>query len=173
MTIKCPFCHATHVVNTVFCSECGNYLLHDDHRKTDPLETDEIGWVGDKTNNSRQVSTSHARVRPIAIQLKIGPGKRELEVGLDKVIHIGRVDPTTTVFPEVDLTEDGSLAKSVSRRHARILRQDDTVVLEDLGSINGTFINGKRLDPYMPEMLKDGDKVQLGKMPIDIKIQPR
>lgn len=168
--IKCPFCQATHVDNTVFCSECGNYLLEDEQRKTDPLKTDEMGWIGGKTDSFRRPSSLQS-ARPVAIQLKIGTEAREIEINLDKVINIGRVDPTATVFPEIDLTEDGSLAKSVSRRHARILKQENAVVLEDLGSINGTFINGKRLDPYIPETLKDGDKLQLGKIPIDVKIR--
>ena len=46
--IKCPFCGTTHVANTLFCSECGTYLLEDDRRGTDPLGTDEIGWVGEE-----------------------------------------------------------------------------------------------------------------------------
>ena len=46
MMVKCPFCGATYVANTVFCSGCGNYLLEDSERKTDPLRNGEIGWVG-------------------------------------------------------------------------------------------------------------------------------
>lgn len=171
--IKCPFCQATHVANTIFCSECGNYLLQDNQRKTDPLETEEVGWVGENKVSSQPPppSSSPQATQPVSVHLKIGSGKREIKMRLDKVIHIGRIDPKATVFPEIDLSEDGSLAKSVSRRHARILKQDDEIVLEDLGSINGTFINGKRLDPYLPETLKDGDKIQLGKVPIEITLQ--
>jgi pSer/pThr/pTyr-binding forkhead associated (FHA) protein len=61
----------------------------------------------------------------------------------------------------------------VSRRHARILKQGGMVVVEDMGSINGTFINGKRLDPYLPEVLNDGDILQLGKLKIEVKIRKR
>jgi pSer/pThr/pTyr-binding forkhead associated (FHA) protein len=74
------------------------------------------------------------------------------------------------VFPEIDLSADGDLAKSVSRRHARILKQRNKVLVEDLGSINGTFINGKKLVPYLPETLSDGDLLQLGKLPVEIRI---
>lgn len=116
--------------------------------------------------SSRQIA------KPIAIQLKIGADKkREVEVNLNKTINLGRVDPTATVFPEVDLTDEGPPAKSVSRRHARILRRENTVVLEDLGSINGTFVNGRKITPYVPVTLQDGDIMQLGRIPIEVAIQ--
>jgi len=50
------------------------------------------------------------------------------------------------------------------------LKREGTVVVEDLGSINGTFINGKRLAPYLPEMLNDGDSLQLGRLLIEVKL---
>jgi hypothetical protein len=168
--VKCPFCHATHVDNTIFCSECGNYLLQDDKRETDPLDLDETGWMGETTDVHGIVSPFQHQAGPRTIRLKIGDSKREVEVLLDKVIHLGRVDPASNVFPEVDLTRDDPLAKSISRRHIRILKQGDMVVVEDLGSINGTFINGKRLDPYLPELIADGDKLQLGRLLIEVKI---
>ena len=43
-------------------------------------------------------------------------------------------------------------------------------MVEDLGSINGTFINGKRLAPYLPEALHDGDQLQLGKLLIEVEL---
>jgi pSer/pThr/pTyr-binding forkhead associated (FHA) protein len=44
-------------------------------------------------------------------------------------------------------------------------------MVEDLGSTNGTLLNGIRLDPYMPETLKDGDQLQLGKLLIEVKLR--
>ena len=168
--IKCPFCHATHVANTIFCSECGHYLLEDENRQTDPLETVEVISEKEIADESEIAALFQQDFKPRAIQLKIGPHKRQVEIPLNKAIMLGRVDPGSNVFPEIDLTEDRPLSKSVSRRHARILQQEGIVVLEDLASVNGTFINGKRLDPYLPETLNSGDTMHLGKLPIEIKI---
>jgi len=44
------------------------------------------------------------------------------------------------------------------------------VIIEDQDSINGTFINAKKLTPYLPETLKDGDILHLGMVPIEVKI---
>lgn len=171
--VKCPFCKTVHVDNTIFCSECGNYLLEDASRKTDPLDIDETGWAGDVTDAAKTAPPFDPGTRPLAIRLKIGPNHREVEMPLDKVIHIGRVDPASNVFPEVDVTNDGAQASSVSRRHVKISRQAGMVVVEDMGSVNGTYINGKRLDPYLPEALNDGDTLQLGRFMIEVEIRKR
>ena len=167
--IKCPFCQTLHVENTLFCSECGTYLLEDDKRGTDPLGTSEIGWVGDSAEEADAQSRFQG-TGPLSIRLNIGDRRRQVEVPLNKAIHMGRLDPASDVFPEIDLTEDNGLEKGVSRRHARILKREGTVVVEDLGSINGTFINGKRLAPYLPEMLNDGDSLQLGRLLIEVNL---
>jgi pSer/pThr/pTyr-binding forkhead associated (FHA) protein len=171
--VKCPFCGTIHVANTVFCGECGSYLLEDDQRKTDPLEKSMAAWLGKAGNESEEESSQPEEVYQGAIRLKIGHRKREVEVKLDKEVNIGRVDPSSTVFPEVDLTNDEDALKSVSRRHARIFLRDSAVRLEDLGSINGTHVNGRKLDPYMPEVLHDGDILQLGRVSIEVNLMPQ
>jgi hypothetical protein len=50
---------------------------------------------------------------------------------------------------------------AVSRRHARILHQDGAFLLEDLGSPNGVYLNGKRVEA--PGALKEGDVIELGR----------
>ena len=129
--IKCPFCGTTHVANTLFCSECGTYLLEDDRRGTDPLGTDEIGWVGEGEEEPES-SPVVKGTGPLAVRLRIGESGREVEASLNKAIHLGRLDPASDVFPEIDLTNDNGLERGVSRRHARILKREGTVVVEDL-----------------------------------------
>jgi serine/threonine-protein kinase len=77
--------------------------------------------------------------------------------------HIGRWDPDGGAFPEIDLTADDPEAK-ISRKHARIYVQDGEFFLEDLGSLNGTYVNrGPRLLPGSPQTIKEGDEVVMGK----------
>ena len=83
---------------------------------------------------------------------------------------LGRLDATRGVFPDVDLTLDGGLEGGVSRRHARIQRQRTQFFIEDLGSANGTFLNGQRLTPYLPHPLHDGDELQLGRVRIQVAV---
>lgn len=76
---------------------------------------------------------------------------------------IGRWDADNGIFPDVDLDAHDSDAK-VSRRHARIVRNNGSYFIEDLGSTNGTYVNrGRRLLPGNAQMLNDGDEVIVGK----------
>jgi pSer/pThr/pTyr-binding forkhead associated (FHA) protein len=77
---------------------------------------------------------------------------------------IGRADPVSGFFPEVDLTPHGALDNGVGRKHARLFVQSGQILLEDLDSTNGTKINGQKLAPRQPQTLRDGDQVALGSM---------
>ena len=171
--IKCQFCQTVHVDNTIFCSECGYYLLENTGRETDPLDTIEVRDEDSRANDAGLMGSLQRAGESLAIRLKIGARQREIEMPLNVITHLGRVDAAASVFPEVDLSDDSDASHGVSRRHARILKQSGMVVVEDMGSINGTFVNGKRLDPYLPEVLNDGDLLQLGKLKIEVKIKKR
>ena len=82
----------------------------------------------------------------------------------DPVIQIGRADSQTSRIPTLDLTAEGGQQAGVSRQHARILHQPDGYYVEDLGSINGTFINRRRLTPGQPTEVSDRDEIRLGNM---------
>jgi pSer/pThr/pTyr-binding forkhead associated (FHA) protein len=102
--------------------------------------------------------------------LRIGDRAREVNIPLNKPVHMGRLDPASNIFPEVDLTNDGGVEKGVSRRHARILKRGAKIYIEDLGSSNGTFVNGQKLSPYFPEALTNGDSLRLGGLEIEVAL---
>ncbi|CAM4182297.1 FHA domain-containing protein [Corallococcus exiguus] len=74
-------------------------------------------------------------------------------------ITIGRQEGNT-----IRLTE-----RNVSRRHARLVRLNGHVVLEDLGSYNGTRINGERVAGQLP--LKEGDLIQIGDYDLALQVE--
>ena len=76
---------------------------------------------------------------------------------------IGRWDPDAGAFPEIDLDAEDVDAK-ISRKHAVIYREGNNLELEDLGSLNGTFVNrGPRLKEGERHPLKTGDEIVIGK----------
>jgi pSer/pThr/pTyr-binding forkhead associated (FHA) protein len=75
---------------------------------------------------------------------------------------IGRKDWETEENADVDLTPYDGWERGVSRRHAALYRNSQVVTLVDLKSTNGTFINGTRLIPYQPRLLREGDEVRFG-----------
>jgi CRP-like cAMP-binding protein len=75
---------------------------------------------------------------------------------------IGRRDPVTGIDPDIDLTPvDGQ--RSISRRHAKIYRRDGKFyAAEEIGTMNGTFVNGVRLETGVPVEIKAGDELRFG-----------
>jgi len=75
---------------------------------------------------------------------------------------IGRADPVTGILPDIDLTPVDQ-NRSVSRRHAKILRSGDEYhVLEEVGTVNGTYVNDQRIPTGVPVTMHNGDLVKIG-----------
>jgi CRP-like cAMP-binding protein len=75
---------------------------------------------------------------------------------------IGRADPVTGILPDIDLTSVDT-NRSVSRRHAKILKSGNEYhVLEEVGTVNGTYVNEQRIPTGVPVTLHDGDLLKIG-----------
>ena len=75
---------------------------------------------------------------------------------------IGRADPVTGILPDIDLTPV-DLNRSVSRRHAKIVkRSGEYCVLEEVGTVNGTYVNDQRIPTGVPVTLHSGDQLKIG-----------
>jgi hypothetical protein len=85
---------------------------------------------------------------------------------------VGRWDPETGAFPEVDLDQDDPEAK-ISRKHALIRFEAGKITVEDIGSLNGTYVNRQpRLMPGNPVELKTGDEIIIGKTFLKLIVEP-
>ena len=85
-----------------------------------------------------------------------------LEVEWADSLTIGRRDPVTGIQPSVDLTGLDQ-ERSVSRRHAKLERRGRRLYLvEDLGTTNGTFVNGERISPGAPVEVESGALLRFG-----------
>jgi hypothetical protein len=166
--IKCSVCQAEHPENTLFCDECGSYLQGGNQKETDPLAAAEVTWM---EREATIEAPEEEVISPVSLKLSIPDSGRDVELPLTKEVNIGRLDPASASFPDIDLTSDGGLEKGVSRRHAKITRRGSEVFIEDLGSINGTFLNRKKLTPYLPQALKSGDELQLGRLILQVSFQ--
>jgi CRP-like cAMP-binding protein len=75
---------------------------------------------------------------------------------------IGRIDPVTGILPDIDLTSVDA-NRSVSRRHAKIIRSgNEFCVLEEVGTVNGTYVNDQRIPTGAPVMIHNGDAIKIG-----------
>jgi len=93
------------------------------------------------------------------IHLKSG---MEFFLSLGPETMIGRKDPVTGINPDIDLTPVDT-QRSISRRHSKIYRRGGKYYLaEEIGTMNGTFVNGTRLETGVPAEVRPGDEVRCG-----------
>ena len=82
---------------------------------------------------------------------------------------IGRKDPVTGIYPDVDLAPLDA-QRSISRRHARIERRAGKLFLtEEIGTMNGTFVNGERLETGVPTEVRAGDRLRFGVVDLELR----
>ncbi len=77
---------------------------------------------------------------------------------------IGREDPVSNIYPDIDLTPHNGEDYGVSRMHAKIYIQGGQYLVEDLNSTNSTYINRQKLAAKTPTAVKDGDEIRFGKV---------
>ncbi|MCU0494193.1 MAG: protein kinase [Chloroflexaceae bacterium] len=100
---------------------------------------------------------------PPVARLSIRSPRGSWEIKLERMpCRIGRRDPRQHHYPEVDLAEyDRGIA---SRNHATIQRDGDFYSLVDLGSTNGTQLNGVAVPARVPQRLRQGDRIKIGEV---------
>jgi hypothetical protein len=90
-----------------------------------------------------------------------------LSLSLDKPIVLGR-----KILPgneeRLDLSEFNAFQHGISRRHCQLQRQGKRLILMDLGSSNGTYLNDERLLPYTHYIVAHGDYLVLGTLGLEI-----
>jgi len=183
--IKCARCETENDKSAQYCDECGSPLKNAGKldapgqsagSTTLEKESDASVYAVEQVISGaswvKEIGNSNPAAKPARAKLIIERGRTAgKEFPLDAAeMNIGRWDADNGIFPDVDLDSDDPEAK-VSRRHARILREDNRFLIEDLGSTNGTFVNrGRRLLPGSRQQLEDGDEIIVGKTFLRFKI---
>lgn len=160
----CPYCGHDNREGTLFCEECGQTLFSDTPVIT---ATRQLQNVPDELGMKATWGTARFN-REASIIVHIRDAAEPIVLQPQKETILGRLDPTSQTGPDLDLTPFGALEKGISRTHASIRRREDTLTIVDLGSINGTYLNGQRLTPEQPRVLRDGDEIRLGQLVIHI-----
>jgi pSer/pThr/pTyr-binding forkhead associated (FHA) protein len=107
---------------------------------------------------------------PYAVELFVTGDDAPIILLSSEIVVLGR-SKSTEAEQHLDLSKYGASALGVSRRHATIRFSDEDCLLEDLGSSNGTWLNGNRLTAYKPHPLQNGDVVRLGQLILFVYFQ--
>ena len=170
-SVPCPACGALNLPGELFCQSCGVVLAPIsaqppplprplDRQEKTPAPAPVGADLG--VRPARSGSTISSSVRGKLRQRDTGR-VCEFPTGKPQLL-VGRSDIAEGFFPDVDLEPFEGENMGVSRRHALLTTRGDAVYLEDLNSTNFTFLNHQLLVPGQPQMLKDGDIIQLGQL---------
>jgi hypothetical protein len=148
MAVHCHECGFVNPEGANYCQKCGAYLARPEggqHPTTMTYQVDDEGEM--KPVDIEEVV--HQKGAALVIRSGGGRAGESFTVEGDR-LSIGRT-PEAEIFLD-DVT--------VSRNHALVVRRRDGLYIDDLGSLNGTYVNRQRIESHQ---LADGDEIQVGK----------
>ncbi len=166
--IICSNCQHENVSGTLFCVECGAQLEGVETLTTQAITQEQIVDDLKKTPAGGEPPSSPANSW---LSLHLMDSGKILPLATRNEFTMGRLSEGQPIMPDIDLTPYQAYASGVSRLHAVVKRDSERVVIMDLGSSNGTYLNGRRLNPHTEEILKHGDVVALGKLKIQVLLR--
>jgi predicted RNA-binding Zn-ribbon protein involved in translation (DUF1610 family) len=144
--VYCPECGFQNPEAANYCSKCGALLVRDESGSDTTMS-----YTHEEGEEEAAAIAEEIKTEGPALVVRSGGGRAGEHFLLEKErITVGR-SPDCDIFLD-DVT--------VSRRHALVLRRDGQFFIEDQGSLNGTFLNRRRIESGQVE---DGDELQIGK----------
>jgi pSer/pThr/pTyr-binding forkhead associated (FHA) protein len=142
--MHCPECGFVNPEGANYCQKCGAFLAEREGDTTAAYQLDETGEL-------RPVDIEEVVAEGATLAIRSGGGRAGEVFELEgEQMRIGR-SPDAEVFLD-DVT--------VSRNHALVVRRRDGLYVDDLGSLNGTYVNRRRIESHK---LANGDELQVGK----------
>lgn len=172
--IICPSCQHEEMYGTLFCSECGTQLTN---LKPSPAKTAVYPGEGPVTASKTTQEREPPQKPPseslpgTLVSLKVLESGTIIPLEGGQEFTLGRVSGNQPILPDIDLTPYRAYECGVSRLHATIKIEKKAVTVTDLGSANGTQLNGRKISPHAPQPIKNEDNLTLGKFKIQVLIR--
>lgn len=132
-----------------------------------PVHTSLLGQFNKPSPLERQEDASD--FIPWVIEFRVVGTPDIIQAPMGERLIIGRTDPEQRNFPDIDLTPYEGRSLGVSRQHVCIEARDNRITLTDLGSANGTCVNGHLIPAQQATRIHDGDRIRLGKLEMQLR----
>jgi pSer/pThr/pTyr-binding forkhead associated (FHA) protein len=143
--VYCPECGFQNPETANYCSKCGSLLVREESGETT------MAFTPDEADEEGQPELADFGIKGPALVVRSGGGRA------GETFPLGTEETTIGRSPDCDIFLDDV---TVSRRHAVVKRKSNQLEIEDLGSLNGTFLNRRRIESGE---LSDDDELQIGK----------
>lgn len=168
--IVCSNCKHTNLDGAMFCAECGAQLVGKENLVTQNITTKQFEEASKERPPSSDVYQPFDGSDAWGSLHLLDTGQ-VLPLSVRNEFTMGRISEGQPIMPDIDLSPYQAYAAGVSRLHGVIKRDGNRVIFMDLGSANGTYINGKRLTPNVEQVLNHGDIVALGKLKMQVLVR--
>jgi hypothetical protein len=145
MPVHCPECGFVNAEGANYCQKCGAFL--GEGGKGDTTEVYQV----DEAGEIRPVDLDEVTGEGATLVIRSGGGRS------GEAFNVGGERMTIGRSPEAEIFLDDV---TVSRNHALLVRRRDGLYIDDLGSLNGTYVNRRRIESHR---LQNGDELQVGK----------
>jgi hypothetical protein len=165
--IVCPTCQHQEYPGALFCSKCGAQLVQAKGAGSTTAIYTSI------PESASQIETPSfppppSEFKDASVALLILDLEQTIFLDIKKEFSLGRATAGQPIVPDVDLSPYNAYETGVSRLHASLNIASRPITIQDLGSVNGTRVNGKKLAPHSSTSLSNGDILTLGKLKIQI-----
>lgn len=153
---RCPNCGEFFTPGQEQCTGCGSLLGKPIYPVTDPVKRPSMVIAIKRTGKLRFPPGA-------TLVFQFLPFGQCVASSIDDSLALGRRRAYNGA-DFLDLTEFNGLEQGVSRRHCVLRRQDEHLLIRDLGSTNGTFLNGEQLKPNTDYKVAHGDRIILARL---------
>lgn len=168
--IVCPNCQHQEYTGALFCSKCGaQFVQPQGAGSTTAIYTS----IPDTAIQIETPSfpTPPSDIKDTWVALSIFDTDEVIFLHSSEEFSMGRATAGQPIVPDIDLAPYNAYETGVSRLHASINITNRPITVQDLGSVNGTRVNGKKLAPHSTTSLSHGDILTLGKLKIQVLIK--
>jgi hypothetical protein len=172
--ISCPNCRHEEISGALFCSECGSRLVAGNLPTTQNLphgSSDSLTFQVRPKSPPAAVQESVTTQEEAVISLHLVESGQIMNLSGQSGYTIGRAADGQFILPDVDLSNFQAFAQGVSRLHSALKINNQRVYITDLGSSNGTRVNGQKIVANVDFPLNHGDVIALGKFKIQVLLR--
>ena len=138
---------------------------------SDNVKTMPVSKSPEKSEAINPPNPPESKNGPVGLSLKVVSSGQVIPLSGQNEFTLGRITEGQPILPDIDLSPYEGYAEGVSRLHAAIRITERGVMIVDLGSSNGTRINGQKIVPNVNYPLKDSDIIAFGRIKMQVTIR--
>ena len=168
--IECPNCHHKAMPGSLFCQECGAAISGIEGLATQVFPKSLTDQIKESPADQSEAQLPPPPTDAAVLLYMLDAGKTVPLEGRAE-FTLGRSAEGQPILPDIDLAPYHAYESGVSRLHVTITLGKQHALATDLGSANGTRLNGQRIQSHKPTAVKHGDILTLGKLRIQLLIR--